>query len=381
MFQIRCRAWLGVLLIGALAWLPGLAAVEAQPPSDPVILELGGNLWAWEGADQPMVQLTSWGLNQEPILSPDGTKAAYTSMARIFAEWLEEVGGGGGFQPPLNIWVLDVPTREPFRVADQPVDAVWEGPVAPGKYTLRTRPAWSPDSQSLAWVELQIDTISSTGAQVGTADLVTYELASSSTHVLDSFPIFEDVMTPDTFDVQWGRPGIALKTHLQSAAPELRVYDPSGDILAESEYDEQTSQDWLRTVWIADQDDDYLFRTNIALDRLWQHWQTGEIEPIDGLPEIASSSVPDGARFFMEGESWHLALPGQDPLDLGDQVRPFGISRDGQRALYERWEQDTDGFFKDTLIVQSAAESIEVGRYNNVLPVWGPVTWQIRQPE
>src|SRR5687768_10444848 len=73
MIGTNYRRWFAVSLIAALCSLVGLSSVGAQTPPDPIILNIEGDLWAWDGADQPMTQLTDWGMNEEPILSPDGT--------------------------------------------------------------------------------------------------------------------------------------------------------------------------------------------------------------------------------------------------------------------------------------------------------------------
>jgi hypothetical protein len=366
---------LAVLLLSAL---PGRAAVLAQPPDDPLLLHIDGDLWSWQGADQPLTQLTSWGLNRAPLLSPDGTRAAYESGAQVFVDWLQTINGAGGFDYPENIWVLDVPTSETYRIADQPADAVYDGPEAPGRYVLRTGLSWSPDGQQVAWFELALDTVTATGDQsIGTGQLVTYDFASGTKHVVVSFPLTEDDAVLDFYGVAWGRPGITLRIGLPQAdyPRELRVYDPaSGEVLAQTDLDDFTPSWVYSASWLQDGDQDYLFDAQYGKGRM--DWQTGEIEALDEAPRLVSPNAPDGAQFYYTGETWMLALPGQSPQDLGSRTVPCGISRDGQWAAYCRDELNpANGYYEDTVIVQSADEQIEVGRYHRPLPQWGPVMW------
>lgn len=362
--------------------LPGLFAVQAQSPLDPIILINEGDLWSWSGSDQSLVQHTDWGLNSFPIGSPDGTRVAYWSAARIFKDWLATINGAGGFQPPTNIWILDIPSGQTFRVADQPIDVVWDGPQNPARYILRTFPSWSPDSRQLAWIELLIDTVSTTTAESGrSAQLVTYDLSDGTTQVLDTLSVSNELFSADLFNVQWGAPGIAVKFGNLDSSPssELRVYDPSGTLLEQFELDEETLNQVFSARWISYEGQDYLFEPGGSSDT-WLNWQTGELESLPGLPEMVSLSTPDGARFYVSGnDTWHLEFLGQAAIDLGDQIRPFGISREGQQVVYGRWEINPDtGFYAYTVIVQSSDELIEIGRYQNAQLVWGPTGWQIR---
>ncbi|MCA9912000.1 MAG: PD40 domain-containing protein, partial [Anaerolineae bacterium] len=67
--------------------LPQHQAVQAQASPDPILLNIQGDLWAWTSADQPLQQLTDWGANEAPILSPDGRRAAYLSTSSLFVDW------------------------------------------------------------------------------------------------------------------------------------------------------------------------------------------------------------------------------------------------------------------------------------------------------
>jgi hypothetical protein len=386
MTEKKHRHGIAVLLIVVLCIVPGFNAVSAQPAPGPIIMTTDGDLWAWNGAGLPLTQLTGWGRNGGPVLSPDGTRAAYLSVSSIFVDWAQkQTGGGGGYYVPENIWMLDIPSGHTFRIADQPEDAVWDGPNNPGRYILRSSPSWSPDGQQLAWLDLQIDTITFTSEdQIGTAQVVVHDLVSGTVHVLDSFPI-TSVVTSGVRDVEWGRPGIAVKIGVgDDAYPwDLRVYNLAGDLIAQNHFEDWDYSVLFGSTWIQEQDQDYLF--NAVNEGTWLNWRTGQTEAMSGLPEMYSLSAPDGASFYLSGDTWYLVLPGQAPINLGpvnlgDAVRPFGISRDGQAVVYGRWEIDpSTGFHAYTIIVHYPDHQVEIGRIQSAPGVvWGPVGWRVR---
>jgi hypothetical protein len=198
--------------------------------------------------------------------------------------------------------------------------------------------------------------------------------------VLDSFTISQDTDYIELYDVDWGQPGISLRTYQpltsdQPAETEFRLYDPvSGERIAQVLF-EGESYAMFNPAWIAE---DYLFAPGLSAVS-WLNWQTQEIEPITGNPAMVSLTNPDGARFIIAEQTWQLAFPGESRMDMGDsvdQIHPFGISRDGQWVAYGQW--DSDGY---NIIVQSNDERFEIGHYHNVDVIWGPIGWQVSPPE
>jgi len=358
-----------------------VSPAAAQITSDPVILNIDGDLWEWQAENQPLVQMTTWGLNERPLLSPDGTQAAYLSAATVFKEWLQTITGGtGGYWLPTNIWVLDIATGQTFRIADQPADAVFDGPEVPGKYTLRCEPSWSPDSQQIAWAELQVDSITSTDENLrGTLQIAVYDFASQTTRILDSYPITKDVAGIDYYSLEWGRPGIVVVAGTTGSTPEdFRLYDPSGSLITQYPLAEDAPSGFWMT-WIEYEGVDYLFDAYQIDKGLWMDWRTGEVEAMPGVPEMVSAAAPDGASFFKSDGVWMMALPRLAPIELETRAHPYGIARDGQRELFSREVKDpATGYFEEAFIVQSGGQQIEIGRYRNIDPVWGPVIWRIR---
>ena len=383
MTAIHHRCGIVALLIVGLCIVPGFNAVSAQLAPGPIILTTDGDLWAWNGVGLPLTQLTSWGRNGGPVLSPDGTRAAYTSISSIWVDWAQrQTGGGGGYARPENIWMLDIPSGHTYRIADQPADAVWDGPNNPGRYIMRSPPAWSPDGQRLAWVELPVDMFAPINdPPADTAQLVVHDLVSGIDEVLASFPFSHSLALGAVFDVQWGRPGIAVKSTVGSLLHEcdLYIFDLAGNTITQL-HEESNAGGVYDVVWIQDQDRDYLVNPRSS-DGTWLNWRTGQHETMPGLPELYSLTAPDGASFYLSGDVWYLALPGQAPIDLGDDVRPYGIARDGQAVVYRLWEIDPlTGTYANTIMVQYAHHQVEIGRIHPAPGVvWGPVGWRVRR--
>src|SRR5260221_12704785 len=93
---------------------------QAQQKPAPLIFSSAGDLWSITGPNDTPRQLTTWGFNDNPILSPDDQQVAYTSKATIFVNVWKKTGGFGGSDFPTNIWVMDIATGDAVRIADQP---------------------------------------------------------------------------------------------------------------------------------------------------------------------------------------------------------------------------------------------------------------------
>jgi hypothetical protein len=170
--------------------------VQAAAPvtTAPIIFLINGDLWEVPAPGQPVQQLTHWGHNFNPVLSPDGQKVAYLSLPDAYVQ-----SGGGSGSPPTNVWVYNLTTSASVRVADQPADTA--DPTKQFHHWInRPTPAWSPDSTQLAWVEL------ASGSQ-----LAIYDVASQKNMLTVDVPGYtgpgEGTNTGET--VAWSSAGIA----------------------------------------------------------------------------------------------------------------------------------------------------------------------------
>lgn len=130
-----------------------------------------GDLYAWTPGSAEPVQLTTWSYNRAPVLSPDGTKLVYGSVPQFVVDQGDAYFFDYDRDDPMNIWMMDVATRQFSRIADQPTDPGESGGV------LRTDPVWSPDSQRVAWFEAD----NSFAESVPGGRVAVYDLASGET--------------------------------------------------------------------------------------------------------------------------------------------------------------------------------------------------------
>lgn len=195
---------------------------SAQPPSSPIILWMDGDYYRYVPAADSLEQITTWGYNRRPVISPDNTRIAYSSTATVAVEAIERVGGIGGGDLPSNIWVLEIDSGDAFRAADQPPDASLFTEGQPDKFTLRSEPAWSPDSTKLAWTEQLTD---------GSNRLAIYTFSTGATAFtnIPEAPYGVPVAIP----IKWGDSGIVaevISTETQGLQNDYYVFNNDGSL-------------------------------------------------------------------------------------------------------------------------------------------------------
>jgi hypothetical protein len=152
---------ISIFIIGLMA---GFSS-QSQALDQEFITSYNGDLWKFNITNNSSIQLTTSGYNHSPILSPDGLKIAYTSIAPEAVDRMKQ--GDVGDYDANNIYVMDVVTEQVTLIADQ-VDAGAEG-------YLRSQPSWSPDSTQLIWTQLERT------AQSSNTTLQIYDLNTSTT--------------------------------------------------------------------------------------------------------------------------------------------------------------------------------------------------------
>jgi WD40-like Beta Propeller Repeat len=232
------------LLILLLAIISGTINASAQSNDNtPIYFVMNGDIWTYYTTTGQLRQESTWGHNEEPILSPDGTRFAYISMAQI--------GLNGAFSDPrpTNVWIWkvgDTSEDNAYRLVDQPSNASLRNGIL-SNVIRRSSLAWSPSGQQLGWIELNSN---------DQFQLVIYDFATNSQRVLttDLPPQFGDAGYIGVHNMRWGSGGLAVDNFSASGATDqgwifeqnITVYDPnSGNIISQTRVGTEREGDML----------------------------------------------------------------------------------------------------------------------------------------
>lgn len=213
-------------MLAAAVLVSGAGYSQAQGDSQPpIILTFNGDIWAYYELIDQLEQLTFWGYNDPPVLSPDGQWLAYTSTAQFAVEASAANPELAFGDLPTNVWLWHTPTGESRRIADHPVDASL-GPDGVRFY--RRQPAWAPDGRFLAWAELR----SNIGWQ-----LVLYDTATDlSQTIADLPPTFADAGFLGNIPVAWSSDGyiaasiFGFEEEVGGLAMRINIYGRDGTL-------------------------------------------------------------------------------------------------------------------------------------------------------
>ena len=342
-----------------------------------------GDLWKWNGST--VTQLTTWGYNERPVLSPDGSRVAYNSWATITVETIAQGKQVMGFVPS-NIWILDTATGNAVRAADQPPGAsFWQDGVT-DKVIMRGTPAWSPDGSQIAWAELLVPE--------GRYQLVTYNVANGAQTVVENqlpYP-FSDGGFVAIPDVTWGNQGITVDVVAVNAATidfeeRLYLYAPSGGLIRDNLIGSSVTEWPFTKAWTTYNGQQYFGLTYPSGKRFLLDPVTGNQQPMPAIPELYSLTTPDGSTSAFVApnidatgnieEHWTVTYPDRTQ----EQTLPFAgtpgniaIASDGQSLAY----------ISDAIYVWSNGTATAVpgtqgiGSSWDVSVVWGATDWRVR---
>lgn len=255
-----------MLCVWALAFAQ---AVSSQSINRHVYAYMQGDLWKFDLDNDTETQLTHTGYNGGPLLSPDGSRLAYLSTSKTFAtQWEAGSVAQSEGTPPANVWIMDVATETFTLIADQ------NGASAAG--FLRSLPTWSPDSQRLAWIQLD--------PQTQALDAATLQVHDFGTGARTALPSPLDLGVQGSSirisNLRWGDGGIArlFAVSSQGGDADLVVQFINVDTGTLTQYDlgkyashDNTVRDF---VWV-----DHLGSSQLAL-QIQDYWEV--VNPADG---------------------------------------------------------------------------------------------------
>ena len=369
--------WFSLIASGALA----------QTADPPIYSYRNGDIWKYDLTSETATQLTSWGYNGGPILSPDGSKIAYLSTSSDFVSQFEAgTAAQTGGSAPANIWVMDVASETFALIADQ------SGASAAG--ILRSLPSWSPDGRQLVWLQLDPGLQALDAAHLKLHNL---ETSVTSTLVSDVDLGFqgENIRMPS---LRWGNGGIA-RLHFdfpsEGANPFLHIqfYDPATGAM--TSYDLGLNESRDNTVrdftWV-----NHLGRSLMAL-QIKNYWDL--IDPQDGTrsrlsdpPRLQNRQFSDGLQLIpLSGVQdnlgrdihWH-ASDGANTYNTGYKSyrvnrnnRP-GLSGDGLRIAWQNSDRVTTWQIGLEDSERPVAETASQWAFPIPQPfglVWAPTEW------
>ncbi len=372
------------LLTFAICLLVIIQSASAQS-NTPLVLTINGDLWAWNGdpAGAPG-SLTTWGYNDPGVISPDGSRIAYNSLATIVVDALARVGGLAGGELPSNIWVIDF-SGNGIRVAEQPSGSSFMTEGVPDFGVVRSSPAWSPDGSRLVWAEQTFpNPIDS---------LVVYNLASGSAQtIVANLPPSAGVTAPKA--VAWGRTGIVMHDIQMGGNGSMidlfSVYSPEGAPISSF----QVGAGRILQYWAVMDDNGREVLGTLFNDGVWELYDlnSGASQIPSGIPELFSPLNAGGSLALspgineVGGFTWRALS--SDGTILAEFVsapyfipQRYALSPDGQSVAYSDF-QEGQNTFSDVINIWREG-TITVMPNPVQFPLlggvqWAPIAWRVR---
>jgi hypothetical protein len=327
-----------------------------------------GDIYAWNGASQSLKQLTSWGYNFAPRVSPDGKWMAYLSMSQAAVSAMVQEQAINVYAIS-NIWLYNLDTEEAIRIAEQPQNAT----IKNGDLIYRGSPVWSPDGSSIAWIE------SDTHGE----RLAIYTLSSKNT---SSFPLNlpPGCCEGASKELYFGRSGIAITNYEGTPThTELVIYifDTHGQQLAKIAPGENF---FLRYGWIIDSNDHEFLGGDM----------NGEFKVVDpvsnaqpvtpqGYPEMYAPMASGEISVYPAKDLWTIMRQGQNLTEINNikDAADISIAPDGQGVVYRQNVESNDLQGGKIFVYLATGQTIPIIPELRVLAVtWGETVWRIHNP-